>query len=310
MPGNRQGSRQVSPRLFPGQQLDPGYDCRRYAYDISAVVHSRSPSRPAPDASCAPFPWCSSPRLIHRSNPRWFTASPCRAAVEGLPPSPAQHRDHQRDLLHRNLQPRSWRTVIGVPDQPVVGKIAGAALGPLVVAGLGPPGELVMCSSRTDRATLLSNGDKIDPCGVPALVSRQFRSSPRMPGLQERLHQGQDALIPDARPHPVHEAGMRDLVEAGFDVSLNHPLATTGRSGSAPRPPRHEPGARAEPVRAREEIRLEDWLQHHFHGCLDDPVRDAWRRTIHIASPAIACRDVRTWCGFALARVAFTGSLV
>src|SRR6266545_8411911 len=114
VPGNRQGSRQVSPWLLPGQQLDPGYDCRRYAYDTSAVVHSRSPSRSPPDASRAPFPWCSSPRLIHRSNPRWFTASPCRAAAEGLPPSPAQHRNHQRDLLHRNLQPRSWRTVVGV----------------------------------------------------------------------------------------------------------------------------------------------------------------------------------------------------
>ena len=113
VPGNRQGSKQVSPWLFPGQQLDPGYDCRRYAYDTSAVVHSRSPSRSPPDASRAPFPWCSSPRLIHRSNPRWFTASPCRAAVEGLPPSPAQHRNHQRDLLHRNLQSRSWRTVVG-----------------------------------------------------------------------------------------------------------------------------------------------------------------------------------------------------
>jgi hypothetical protein len=114
VPGNRQGSKQVSPWLFPGQQLDPGYDCRRYAYDTSAVVHSRSPSRSPPDASRAPFPWCSSPRLIHRSNPRWFTASPCRAAVEGLPPSPAQHRNHQRDLLHRNLQSRSWRTVVGI----------------------------------------------------------------------------------------------------------------------------------------------------------------------------------------------------
>ena len=114
VPGNHQGSRQVSPWLFPGQQLDPGYDCHRYAYDISAVVHSRSPSRSSPDASHAPFPWCSSPRLIHRSNPRWFTASPCKAAAEGLPPSPAQHRNHQRDLLHRNLQSRSWRTVIGI----------------------------------------------------------------------------------------------------------------------------------------------------------------------------------------------------
>ena len=32
--------------------------------------------------------------------------------MEGLPPSPAQHRNHQRDLLHRNLQSRSWRTVV------------------------------------------------------------------------------------------------------------------------------------------------------------------------------------------------------
>ncbi len=117
VPGNRQGSKQVSPWLFPGQQLDPGSDCRRYAYDTSAVVHSRSPSRSPPDASRAPFPWCSSPRLIHRSNPRWFTASPCRAAVEGLPPSPAQHRNHQRDLLHRHLQSRSWRTIISISHQ-------------------------------------------------------------------------------------------------------------------------------------------------------------------------------------------------
>ena len=138
VPGNRQGSKQVSPWLFPGQQLDPGYDCRRYAYDTSAVVHSRSPSRSPPDASRAPFPWCSSPRLIHRSNPRWFTASPCRAAVEGLPPSPAQHRNHQRDLLHRNLQSRSWRTVvrealepdIGVfPFQPHIERVVGSPRG-------------------------------------------------------------------------------------------------------------------------------------------------------------------------------------
>jgi len=115
MPDNHQGSRQVSPWLIPGQQLDPGSDCHRYAYDTSSAVHLRSPSRSPPDASRAPFPWCSSPRLIHRSNPRRFTASPCRAAVEGPPPSPAQHRNHQHDLLHRNLQSRSWRTIIAIP---------------------------------------------------------------------------------------------------------------------------------------------------------------------------------------------------
>jgi site-specific DNA recombinase len=42
--------------------------------------------------------------------------------------------------------------------------------------------------------------------------------------LQERLHQGQNAVIPDASPDPLHESGMRDLVEAGFDVALHDPL--------------------------------------------------------------------------------------
>ena len=40
---------------------------------------------------------------------------------------------------------------------------------------------------------------------------------------------------------------MRDLVEAGFDVALHHPLVGVGR-GSAPRPPRHAPGGWAETV--------------------------------------------------------------
>jgi hypothetical protein len=41
-------------------------------------------------------------------------------------------------------------------------------------------------------------------------------------GLQERLHQVQHALVSDPGPHPVHEADMRDLVEARFDVTLDH----------------------------------------------------------------------------------------
>ena len=41
--------------------------------------------------------------------------------MEGLPPSPAQHRNHQRDLLHRNLQSCSWRTVVREPVYRAVG---------------------------------------------------------------------------------------------------------------------------------------------------------------------------------------------
>ena len=150
VPGNRQGSKQVSPWLFPGQQLDPGYDCRRYAYDTPAVVHSRSPSRSPPDASRAPFPWCSSPRLIHRSNPRWFTASPCRAAAEGLPPSPAQHRNHQRDLLHRNLPSRSWRTVVREPrDNDVPARLR---LPPVIDPQVQNIMQIYICKQRGQHA--------------------------------------------------------------------------------------------------------------------------------------------------------------
>src|SRR3954451_13367366 len=37
--------------------------------------------------------------------------------------------------------------------------------------GIGPPGPCVKYSSRTDNATLLSSGERIDPCGVPVSVS-------------------------------------------------------------------------------------------------------------------------------------------
>jgi hypothetical protein len=37
-------------RLIPRQQRDPGFGCHRYAFDVSSVVHSRSPSRLPLDA--------------------------------------------------------------------------------------------------------------------------------------------------------------------------------------------------------------------------------------------------------------------
>jgi hypothetical protein len=74
------------------------------------VVHSRSPSRLTPDASRAPFP--------QRSPPRLLTAAACG----GLRPPPAGrsrranlHHQHSttssgHDLLHRDLHQRSWHT--------------------------------------------------------------------------------------------------------------------------------------------------------------------------------------------------------
>jgi len=83
MPDNHQGSRQVSPWLIPGQQLDPGSDCHRYAYDTSSAVHLRSPSRSPPDASRAPFPWCSSPPAHSPEQPTAVYSLPLQGGCGG-----------------------------------------------------------------------------------------------------------------------------------------------------------------------------------------------------------------------------------
>ena len=94
------------------------------------------------------------------------------------------------------------------------------------------------------------------------------------PRLQERLHQVQDALVGDACPHPVHEGRVRDLVEAGLDVALHDPFVLLGREETNLGHRIMSPASRTEPVGTREEIRLEDRLQHQFQGCLDHPVGD------------------------------------
>jgi hypothetical protein len=53
-----------------------------------------------------------------------------------------------------------------------------------------------MYSSRTERATLLSSGERIDPCGVPASVSLKTRSSSRMPDLRNALTRAKTRLSP------------------------------------------------------------------------------------------------------------------
>ena len=109
------GTRQT----HPGARSRPRFRCRPHAFGTSAVVHSRSPSRLAPDASCAPFPQCSPPRLIHRSSLRWFRTSPCMSGPGGPTSSPVQHHNQRHDLLHRTLQLCSWRTDLRVLPPPL-----------------------------------------------------------------------------------------------------------------------------------------------------------------------------------------------
>jgi hypothetical protein len=97
-------------------------------------------------------------------------------------------------------------------------------------------------------------------------------------GLEERLHQTQDTLVPDSFLQPVNEAGMRNFVEARRDVGLQHPLIGMCAEevdlgycvlGAAPG---------AEAVAARLEVRFQYRLEHQFQRSLDHPVsggRDA-----------------------------------
>ena len=67
---------------------------------------------------------------------------------------------------------------------------------------------------------------------------------------------------------------MRDFVEAGPDVALDDPLIRVGRQVPHLGHRVMDPMAGAEPVGTREEIRLEDRLQHQLQGRLDHPVAD------------------------------------
>ena len=49
------------------------------------------------------------------------------------------------------------------------------------------------------------------------------------PGSEERLHQSQDAFVPDSSSHPTQKGRVRDLIEAGRDVSLENPLIVARR---------------------------------------------------------------------------------
>ncbi len=92
------------------------------------------------------------------------------------------------------------------------------------------------------------------------------------PGFQERLHQGKDALVPDPTSHPVHKGRVRNLVEARFDVRLEHPLVGAGGDVVDLSDGVLRPALRTEAVAARLEVRLVDWLEYQLQRGLHDAV--------------------------------------
>jgi site-specific DNA recombinase len=121
---------------------------------------------------------------------------------------------------------------------------------------------------RSQDAALRSAGDRR---AIQAILGED-------PGPQERLYQSQNAFVSDPTSHSAHEGGVVDLVEARFDICLEHPFVITSGCteevnlsdcilGSA---------LRAEPVAARVKVRLENRLKHQFQRRLHQPVDGSW----------------------------------
>jgi hypothetical protein len=86
------------------------------------------------------------------------------------------------------------------------------------------------------------------------------------PGFQERPDQRHHALVFDPGPHPIEEGRMPDLVEAGRDIGLQNPVIVPGSGCQMVDLGDRVMGTpvRAEPVRARQEVRLENGLEHRL----------------------------------------------
>ena len=68
-------------------------------FDASAMVRLRSSHCFSHDASCAAFSLTLTTPTLDQSSLGLFKASPCRAALEGLPPSPLEFRTSKDSCL-------------------------------------------------------------------------------------------------------------------------------------------------------------------------------------------------------------------
>jgi site-specific DNA recombinase len=76
--------------------------------------------------------------------------------------------------------------------------------------------------------------------------------------------------------HPVHQGRVVDTVEAGFDVTFEHPTVSVGGEVTCLGDGVVCPPTGTETMRTRFEIRLEDRFEHQFQGCLHTPVGSGW----------------------------------
>src|ERR1035438_9514483 len=118
-------------------------------------------------------------------------------------------------------------------------------------------------------------------CAYPALRGSRgclfsITGDRHNPGFQERLHQRADTPVLDPHPQAVQQGRVINLVETGLDVRLQHPFIVPGAGGEEMdlRDRIMCTPVRAEPIRARLEVRLENGLENRFQAGLDHPVSD------------------------------------
>ena len=151
--------------------------------------------------------------------------------------------------------------VVRVADEAVVGQALASALLPLMRVAHRLPGrdEVLVEDRQGDVGKQRRENPALRGTGV---VVPKLAILTEDAGLQERLHQAQDAFVPDPTSHTAHQRGVVDLVEARLDVAFHDPLIRAAREvvdlgdrvlGSA---------LRAEAVTDRLEVRLEDRLEH------------------------------------------------
>jgi hypothetical protein len=113
--------------------------------------------------------------------------------------------------------------VVGIPHE-----LHDRAAGPPVLDALPfrterrpAGGEVLIQNRQGDVGQQRREDAALGGAGDRLAVLALFAEDPRP---QERRHQAQDPLVPNATSHPAHEGGVVDLVEARRDVGLQHPL--------------------------------------------------------------------------------------
>src|ERR1019366_4050335 len=121
-------------------------------------------------------------------------------------------------------------------------------------------------------AMLASSAEAIPPLGCAGVRVPGLAVGGHDARLHEGLAQGQNPLVCDSSTHPFQHSGVRDVVEARFDIRVQHPLVSLGAEGVYLGDRVMGPAPRTEAVAHRREVRLQDRCQDQHEAGLHKPV--------------------------------------